>query len=923
MSEALLWIDDVPYPITAGETLYQCITRHLGPDAVPVLCHDPALKPVGACRMCTVEVAASADAPRTMRAACHTPAANGARVWLESEAVVRLRRGILELLAADLPADAFQPRGNETANPLQRLMARYFVTGSRFPASDALPRLDDSHPYLRFDAAHCILCGRCVRACDEVQGQFALAVAGRGFNSRIVRGLDEDFLRSDCVSCGRCVQTCPSNALTDRYRSQQIAADIRVRTTCTYCGVGCNLEVLVNRGRVVGMNAPEDAAVNHGHTCVKGRYAFEYVHHPERLTTPLIRRDGELQPATWDDAYDHITERLQAIIVENGADAVAGISSARCTNEENYLMQKFMRVVIGSNHIDGCARVCHAPTAFGMRATVGTGAATNSLDDIEHTDCLLVIGANPTAAHPVTGARIRQKALKGTPLIVIDPRRTELATIADIHLQVRPGGNLPLLQMLLYWILSDRLEDAEFIAARTEGFDAFRLRIMALDPEQLSAQCGVPAGQARAAAQLYAGAANAMAFHGLGVTEHYQGSRAVMLVAALALTTGNIGRPGVGINPLRGQNNVQGAADMGVQPNLGPGYLDVADPVARAHYAAHWGREIAANHGLRIPEMFRAARENRLRALWIIGEDVMQTDPNSCEVAYSLSRLDFLVVQELFMTETAAIADVVLPAASHLEKDGTFTNGERRIQRVQRAIAPLPGCKTDGQIIVDIMNRMGYPQAGYDARLHLEEIARVVPFFAGVSWERLGEDGLQWPVAADGTGTAILHRHSFPDGRAHFVFEAFRLTPELTENTADFPYVLTTGRILQHYNCGTMTRRTPNAELVARDTLLIHPSDAEKQGIKDGDRVEIRSRQGVTHITAKLSIEVQPGVLFTTFHFPEVAINRITSGVFDLDSMTPEYKVVAVAIRRFKDKIFFTAEDAEDAEEEHEGFPLR
>lgn len=898
MSSLLLWINDVPYPITAGNTLLQCITQYFGPDAVPVLCHDPALKPSGACRLCTVEVAVKAGAPRKMLPACHTPAQHGNRVWLETEALIRLRRGILELLAADLPPDAFQPRTGEAANPLQRLLARYGVTGSRFPAGKTVPQIDDSHTYLRFDSATCTLCGRCVRACDEVQGQFAVAIVGRGFDSRIVRGMDQDFSHSDCVSCGRCVQTCPSNAITDIYRSQQILSESRVRTTCTYCGVGCNLEVLVKQGKVAGMNVPEDAAVNHGHACVKGRYAFEYVHHPDRLTTPLIRRDGKLQPATWSEAYDHIAERLQAIIAESGADAVAGISSARCTNEENYLMQKFMRAVIGSNHIDGCARVCHAPSAFGMRKTVGTGAATNSIADIANADCLLVIGANPTAAHPVIGARIRQKALKGTPLIVIDPRRTELAAIADIHLQLKPGGNMPLLQMLLYWILFDRLGDCQFIGIRTDGFDTFYKQILALDPSQLSAQCGVPAEEARAAARLYAKARNAMTFHGLGVTEHYQGSRAVMLIADLALLTGNVGRSGVGINPLRGQNNVQGAADMGVQPDLGPGYLDIADPAVRAHFAAHWGREIASNHGLRIPEMFRAARDGSLRALWIIGEDVMQTDPNSCEVADSLKRLDFLVVQELFMTETAAMANVVLPAASHLEKNGTFTNGERRIQRVQRAIEPLPGTKTDGQIIVDIMNRMGYPQAGYDAALHLEEIARVVPFFEGVSWERLGDDGLQWPVNADGIGTPILHRRRFPDGYAHFVFEEYRQTPELAENTADFPYVLTTGRNLQHYNCGTMTRRTPNMELVARDDLLIHPNDAAKQGIKNGDRVEIRSRQGTTHITAKLSDEIQPGVLFTTFHFPEVAINRITSGIFDLDSMTPEYKVVAVDIRR-------------------------
>ncbi len=899
MSASVIWIDESPYSLAEGETLYESITRHLGADTVPVLCHDPALEPAGSCRMCSVEVASGRAETRRVRAACHTPAESGSWVWTDSEALTRLRRGILELLAADLPEAAFRPRESETANPLQKLLARYGVSGSRFPSGGKALEVDDRHPYLRFDSSECILCGRCVRACDEVQGQFALAVAGRGYDSRMVRGTGEDFTRSGCVSCGRCVQTCPSNALTDRYRARQLRSEHRVRTTCTYCGVGCALEVLVNAGRVAAVQAPESAAVNHGHACVKGRYAFEYVHHPDRLTTPLIRRGGSLQPATWDEAYQHIAARLRKIIAESGSDAVAGISSARCTNEENYLMQKFMRVVIGSNHIDGCARVCHAPTAFGMRKTIGTGAATNSIDDIGQTRCLLVIGANPTDAHPVIGARIRQRALKGVPLIVIDPRRTELAALADIHLQVGPGGNVPLLQMLLYWILADRLENTDFIAARTEGFDSFRQSILKLDPGQLSRQCGVAPDLARKAAHLYAGAGKAMSFHGLGVTEHYQGSRAVMLVSALAMATGNIGSPGVGINPLRGQNNVQGAADMGVQPDLGPGYLDMADPKVREHYRANWGAEIASNHGLRIPEMFRAACEGKLRALWVIGEDLMQTDPNSCKVRYSLGCLDFLVVQELFMTETAAMAEVVLPAASHLEKDGTFTNGERRIQRVRRAIDPLPGTKTDGQIIVDIMNRMGYAQPGYDASLHLEEIARVVPFFAGVTWDRLGDDGLQWPVDEDGTGTPILHRQGFPNGKAKFMFNEFVPTPELGGDRAEFPYVLTTGRILQHYNCGSMTRRTPNAQLIDRDYLLINPSDASYKGIRDGDKVEIRSRQGVTRITARLSDEVKPGVLFTTFHFPEVAINQLTSGIFDLDSMTPEFKVVAVDIVGF------------------------
>ncbi len=897
MSDNKAYIDGQAYSFESGETLYAFVTRHLGKDAIPVLCNDEALAPFGSCRLCSVDVAREEKGPRRVRAACHTRVEAGQYIYPNSPRINKLRRTILEMLLSDYPEDALQPKPGEHPTPFQKLVQQFNLPVSRFAKNRQADKPDDSHPYIHFDPAECVHCYRCIRACDEIQGEMVLAMHGRGYQARIIRSLDQNFRDSDCVSCGRCVQTCPTNALTDRYRAKTLIADERVRTVCTYCGVGCNLEVLLKDGEIRAIDAVSDAEVNQGHTCLKGRYAFAYYNHPERLRTPLLRKQGELSPVSWDEALDHIAQTLNRIKQEHGSQAIAGISSSRCTNEENYLMQKFMRVVIGNNNIDGCARVCHAPTAFGMRQTFGTGAATNSIDEMKLADCLLVVGANSTEAHPVTGVKMRQQAMKGTPLIVIDPRRIELARHATLHLQLRPGSNVALLDMMIYYIIEEGLVDEAFVKQRTEGFDEFKRAALNIDLEQLEKITGVRREKVREAARLYGQAKNAMSFHGLGLTEHYQGSRAVMLLSSLAMMTGNIGRPGVGVNPLRGQNNVQGAADMGVQPKLGAGYLDVSDAEVRAHYEREYGRPVPAEQGLTTPEMMGAANEGKLKALWIMGEDVLQTDPDTNNIRRALENLDFLVVQEIFMTETAALADVVLPASSHLEKSGTFTNGERRVQRVRQVIPPLPGTRADGQIMVDIMNRMGYPQKGYDAALQLEEIARVVPFFAGIRWENLGDNGKQWPVSKDGKDTKVLHTTQFKNGKGRFVFTGFCETPELQgEDIDEYPFILTTGRRLEHYNCGSMTRRTPNIELVDHDELLINPQDAAQYHISDNTEVTVRSRQGQTHLKAKLSENVRPGVLFTTFHFPEIAINHLTSGVLDLDSHTPEFKVVAVAI---------------------------
>ena len=787
---------------------------------------------------------------------------------------------------------------------LQTVAAKVGIRDVRYPEGEHhLDREKDlSHPYMTSDLSKCINCYRCVRACDEVQGEMVLSMAGRGFDAHIIKGMDQSFFESDCVSCGACAQACPTSAISDIFQSKSITASETTRTVCTYCGVGCNLEVSTVDNEILSIQAPYDAEVNHGHTCLKGRYAFQFYDHEDRLRSPLIKKDGEFVEVSWDEAYDYIADKLTDYKNNYGADYIAGISSSRCTNEENYLMQKFIRAVIGTNNIDGCARVCHSPTALGMQRTFGTGAATNSVKDMEVTDCMMVIGANPTDAHPVTGARIKQQAMKGTKLIVIDPRRTELARYAQHHIQLRPGTNVAVLNMMMYYIVKEGLVDQSFIENRTEGYQDFKEALLNLDIDKMEEVSGVNREEIRAAAITYASAPNAMSFHGLGVTEHSQGTFTVVQIAELAMLTGNIGRPGVGVNPLRGQNNVQGSADMGVQPHQGAGYLDVTNPDIQKKYENFYGVDMPKEIGYKIPEMFDAALEGKLKALWIIGEDVVQTDPNTQKVIKAMKAVDLLVVQEIFMTETAKYADVILPASSFLEKSGTFTNGERRVQRVNAVVDPLEGTKPDGQIIVDIMNRMGYNQPDYTPDGMLEEISQIVPFFAGIKWDNLGTNGKQWPVAPDGTDSEIIHIEEFKRGLGNFQYHEFKESTELEDHQKDYPYILTTNRELEHYNCGTMTRRTGNVDILTEDTLLINPQDAKTHFINDGDMICLESPRGKVDIKAKITDEVKPGILSTTFHFPEIMVNNITSDVHDTEAMCPEYKVVSVRIRKSKGK---------------------
>ncbi len=894
------YIDNKAYDYQTDETILDFVRRIESEQRIPTLCQDDKLENFGSCRVCSVEIAREKDGATKTVASCHTPVTEGLYIYPNTQQIEKLRKNILELVLTDYPADKLEAPAGKKPTEFQEVIAQIGIPEVRYPKGEDhldIP-FDGSHPYIKSDLAQCINCFRCVRACEEVQGEMVLAMSGRGFANQIIKGFDTTFDLSDCVSCGACVQTCPTEALSDKFSTKTLIPDELIRTTCTYCGVGCQLDVSVIDGEIKGIQAPENAEVNLGHTCLKGRFAFQFYNHPDRLKEPLIKKNGKFEEVSWEEAYDYIEEKLMAVKEEYGKDAIGFISSSRATNEENYLMQKMARVTIGNNNIDGCARVCHAPTAFGMQKAFGTGAATNSIEDLKLTDAILLFGANPTEAHPVTGAKIKQAFMKGVTSIVVDPVKTTLAKLAQYHLQLRPGTNVAILNMIAHYIIKEGCVDEEFIKYRTEAYEELKNHVLDLNMDELEELTGVSKALVRDAALAYANADSAMEFHGLGVTEHYQGSKTVMLLSNLAMMTGNVGRNGVGLNPLRGQNNVQGAADMGVQPHQGAGYMDVNDPEVQAYYAEKYGVEkMPTKEGLKIPEMIEGSMMGTFKAIWIMGEDTMMTDPNSNMIRTAFEKLDLMVVQELFMSATAEMADVVLPASSYFEKNGTFTNGERRVQRVNKVVAPIGNSKPDGQIVIDMMARLGYKQPTgpvYDAAKVLGEISEVIPFMKGVTWERLGENGLQWPVSEDGVDTKILHEESFKIGKGRFHHFDFEETPELVEHRAKYPFILTTARQLEHYNSGTMTRRTDNQVLSPSDYLEINPMDAGPKGISAGDTVRIFSDRGSVLIPVKLNYLVKKGVVRTTFHQPDVFINIITGDVGDKETMTPEYKVVAV-----------------------------
>jgi formate dehydrogenase major subunit len=858
---------------------------------IPTLCHDERLKPIGSCRMCLVKV----EGRPHLLTACNNALTDGMVIATHTPELEHERRNLLRMLAQDHPADVFTSFPDKE---FYRYASQYGLSDADFDGAHNSTLVDDSHPYIHVDMSQCILCYRCVRICDEVQGQFVWQVINRGHDTRICPDSQTTLRESSCVSCGACVDTCPTGALEDKSILERGAPTDWTRTTCPYCGTGCEMSIGSRNGNLVSIKPVSDAPVSKGHLCVKGRYAFDFVSADDRITEPLIRRDGQWQQVNWDKVFSFTADRLQRIVDEHGPDSVGVLGSARGTNEENYLAQKFARLVVGTNNVDCCARVCHTPTAAAMKLMLGTGAATNSYDDIEKTRTILLCGANATENHPIIGARIKQAALKGAKLIVIDPRRIELADYATLHLRPRPGTNIPLLNAIAYTIIDEHLHDEAFVRERVEEWAEFSKFIKDFAPEKVEEVCGVKAELIRQAARAYAGDKPSMCFHGLGITEHTQGTEGVMCLVNLALLTGNIGKPATGVNPLRGQNNVQGAAHMGCDPGILTGSVSIND--AKELFESVWRGRIPEHRGLNLMEMMDAAEAGKLKALWAIGYDVLLTNANAHATERALRALDLLIVQDMFMNETARFASVFLPAASSFEKDGTFMNAERRVQRIRRVIEPVGQSKSDWEIICDVARAMGKAEFfNYNSAEEIwNEIRQVWKAGSGISYSRLEKGGLQWPCLNESDpGTEILHEGTFSIGpKAALRRIPYRPTRETVSE--EFPFLLTTGRTLYQFNAGTMTGRTANSVLRSSDTLDISPADAARLKLDNGQRVRIRSRYGEAAIPIRITDVVQPGELFATFHTAEVFLNHITSPHRDRYVKAPEYKVTAVRLER-------------------------
>ena len=871
---------------------------------VPKLCATDKLEPFGSCRLCLVEIEGRGGTP----ASCTTPVEAGMKVSTQTDRLAKLRRGVMELYISDHPLDCLTCSANgdcelqDMAGAVGLRDVRYGFDGENHThqAKDA------SNPYFTFDPSKCIVCSRCVRACEEQQGTFALTIDGRGFASHVAAGMDEDFLASECVSCGACVDACPTATLMEKSVIEMGQPDRKVRTTCAYCGVGCGFVAEMQGERVVRMTPDKQGKANRGHSCVKGRFAWGYATHKDRITQPMIR-DSIHEPwreVTWDEAIAKAATGFREIQEKHGRGAVGGITSSRCTNEETYLVQKLIRAGFGNNNTDTCARVCHSPTGYGLKTAFGTSAGTQDFASVQDADVVLVIGANPTDAHPVFGSQLKRRHRQGAGLIVADPRRIDLVKSPHVaaahHLQLMPGTNVALVNALAHVIAKEDLIDDDFVNSRCDlrEFERWRdfITLPENSPEATTSITGVPADEVRAAARLYAGAKNAAIYYGLGVTEHSQGTTMVMGMANLAMATSNLGRPGVGVNPLRGQNNVQGSCDMGSFPHELPGYRHVADDTVRGMFEDAWNVHLDPEPGLRIPNMFDAALEGSFKGLYVQGEDIVQSDPNTKHVTAAMAAMDCVVVQDLFLNETAAYAHVFLPGASFLEKDGTFTNAERRISRVRRAMSPMAGF-ADWEVTMKLSAALGYPMDYAHPSEIMDEIARLTPTFAGVSYDKLEREGsIQWPCNdAAPMGTPTMHERGFSNGAGRFMVTQYVPTDERTGPR--FPLILTTGRILSQYNVGAQTRRTENGAWHGEDVLEIHPFDAENRGIRDGAMVSLASRAGDITLKAHVSDRMQPGVVYTTFHHPETGANVVTTENSDWATNCPEYKVTAVEVR--------------------------
>jgi formate dehydrogenase major subunit len=896
-----LEVDGKPITVPAGTSVMRAAAE--AGVQIPKLCASDNLEPFGSCRLCLVEI----DGRKGTPASCTTPVEVGMKVRTQSPRLAKLRRGVMELYASDFPAEALNSSTGVTSEFQEMAVAvglnevRYGLSGRNHLKSEK----DESNPYFAFDPAKCIVCSRCVRACDEVQGTLALTIDGRGFASQVSAG-DKPFIESECVSCGACVQACPTGSLLEKSVIAKGAPDRSVVTTCAYCGVGCSFKAELQDDTVVRMMPFKEGKANHGHSCVKGRFAWGYATHKDRILKPMVRAKitDPWREVTWEEAISHTASEFKRIQAKYGRDSIGGITSSRCSNEETYLVQKMIRAAFGNNNTDTCARVCHSPTGYGLKTTLGTSAGTQDFDSVEAADVIMIIGANPTDAHPVFASQMKRRLREGARLIIVDPRRIDLVKSphvqADYHLPLLPGTNVAVINALAHVVVTEGLVDETYVKERceTEAFEQWRKFVAETrnSPEALEHITGVPAADIRGAARLYATGGNGAIYYGLGVTEHSQGSTMVMGMANLAMATGNFGKNGVGVNPLRGQNNVQGSCDMGSFPHEFPGYRHVSDNSVRQAFEAEWKVPLQSEPGLRIPNMIDAALDGTFKGLYVQGEDIVQSDPGTQHISAGLAAMECVVVQDLFLNETASYAHVFLPGSSFLEKDGTFTNAERRISLVRKAVPPMAGL-ADWEVTVALSNALGYPMHYSHPSEIMDEIARLTPTFAGVSFEKIDRLGsLQWPCNAKAPeGTPVMHVGGFVRGKGKFMITEFIPTDERT--TGRFPLILTTGRILSQYNVGAQTRRTDNNVWHDMDVLEIHPSDAENRGIKEGDLVSLTSRAGDITLPARISERMQPGVVYTTFHHAMTGANVVTTDFSDWATNCPEYKVTAVQVQ--------------------------
>jgi len=896
-------IDGVDVTVPDGTSIMHA--AQLGGVTVPKLCATDSLEPFGSCRLCLVEI----EGRRGYPASCTTPVAPGLKVKTQTPKLADVRRGVMELYISDHPLDCLTCGANgdcelqDMAGAVGLREVRYGYEGENHLGQAK----DESNPYFTFDPSKCIVCSRCVRACEETQGTFALTIQGRGFESKVSAG-NTDFLDSECVSCGACVQACPTATLMEKTVIEAGTPEHKVTTTCAYCGVGCSFDAEMKGEQVVRMTPTKEGGANHGHSCVKGRFAWGYATHADRITTPMIRKSihDPWQKVGWDEAINYAASEIQRIQAQYGKEAVGGITSSRCTNEEVYVTQKLIRAVFGVNNVDTCARVCHSPTGYGLKQTLGESAGTQTFDSVMKSDVIFVMGANPTDGHPVFGSLMKRRLREGAKLIVVDPREIDLVdnsphVRADYHLKLRPGTNVAMISAISHVIVTEGLVQEDFVKARCEWDSFVAWRDFAAKPENspeaLEKELGVPADTIREAARLYATGGNAAIYYGLGVTEHSQGSTTVMGIANLAMATGNLGREGVGVNPLRGQNNVQGSCDMGSMPHEFPGYRHVSDDETRAQFEQAWGVKLSADPGLRIPNMLDLAAEGSFKAVYCVGEDIAQSDPDTQHVTHALESMECVIVQDLFLNETAKFAHVFFPGASFLEKNGTFTNAERRISPVRKVMTPKNGME-DWEITAKFSEALGYPMHYSHASEIMDEIAALTPTFTGVSFKKLDELGsIQWPCNDEApTGTPTMHVDAFVRGKGKFFITQYVPTTERVNQK--YPLILTTGRILSQYNVGAQTRRTHNVAWHHEDVIEIHPHDAEDRGIAEGDWVGISSRAGQTVLRAKITERVQPGVVYTTFHHPESGANVITTDNSDWATNCPEYKVTAVQVSK-------------------------